>query len=172
MEKNELQAAVKLIQIVDDYSNDDILKLPPDKFILACRLLNPQRYGGLCERFVCDRMGYEQKKGNSWWDAVDDDGKKLEIKASLPRPGKPFNLVQIRLFHDCDGYVIMGATLETIRIWRLTHDEMVKECKYASSAHGKTDRTRTDQELRLSFLPGSVIEKYWNKHFLVEEINI
>lgn len=172
MKAEELKAAVKLIQIVQGFSNEQILKLPPTEFVLACRLLNPQRYGSLCERWLCSRYGLARAKGGAWWDATDNDDNKIEIKASLPSDGKPFNLVQIRLFHPLDSYLIMGATTDTIKVWSLTHDEMEKECRYANSAHGKTDRTRTDQELRLSFMPGSEVEGYWDRHFLKEKIDI
>lgn len=167
MNKGDLQVALNVLNLVRGFSNDEILALPEDQFIMACRLLNPQRYGKLCEAYVCKTMGLKQKRGNAWWDAEDAQGLKYEIKATLPSHGKAYNLVQIRLFHPCDGYYIMGSHGDEIKIWLLTHDQMEKECEYANSAHGKTDRTRTDQELRLSFLPGSETEKYWDKHFLV-----
>ena len=50
-------------------------------------------------------------------------------------------MVQIRLFHDIDYYLCIAYDLRDLANYKsyaflLTHDDMVKETKLASAAHG------------------------------------
>jgi hypothetical protein len=118
--------------------------LPWPVFVSGISLLTPQAYGvRIQNRFIEDfGLNYISIK-NDAGDARDRLSGNCEVKSSiLNESNQLLNIVQIRLFHDVQYYVVMAFDLRdnqyTPYLFVLTKQDMINECAVlgAGSAHG------------------------------------
>ena len=101
--------------------------------------------------------------------------KYYEYKASGFNQNNSVNIVQIRLWQQCD-YIIQSITYEEINTFLLKHNDMIMEtdlCR-ASSAHGtKTaNKDNKNKELRMTIYKESENWDRWQKKYLVNNNNV
>ncbi len=155
--------------------------LPEKEFIKGMVCLNPQSYGPRIETYIQERLGFTKVKAKDNRGDIMNPAAKLfyEVKISLLTPNNPsLNLVQIRLWQKNDYYLCVAYDLRDIYNYRkyiflLTHDEMKKECKKATAAHGTSVSNNKNKniELRLGIKCDENDDNFkrWKEDYLIDD---
>ncbi len=147
--------------------------LAENEFYRITSLLTPQSRGPLWEKYFIAKHDCKKVHKNDGRGDIEKDGKFYEFKASGFNRDGGLNIVQIRLWHDCD-YIIQSISSEGAVTFVLSHEEMMREANLLSAqvAHGTKEVTAEKKfiELRLTVKKDSDdwnrwINKYQNSHF-------
>ena len=148
-------------KLIDLTLNGDITE---NEFYKISSLLSSQSRSPLWEKYFrtihkCRKVSKDENKGD-----FEKDGKFYEYKASGYSVDNAVNIIQIRLWQECD-YVVQHISDNGANTFVLTHSEMTAETKRlnASSAHGTRRVTEGSRhvELRMTLKPGTEDWQRW-----------
>ena len=154
--------------LVDMVMNRHITELD---FYKITSVLSPQSRSPLWEKYFikkhnCTKVNLQDNRGDFIWNGIH-----YEFKSSGYSQTDGMNIVQIRLWQDCD-YIIQYISNRGAMTFILTHDQMVEETKMirASIAHGAqaTSKINTYNELRITVKFDSEDWERWLNKYKVE----
>ena len=135
-----------------------------NEFYKISSLLAPQSRSPLWENYFRTKQGCKKVHKNKNRGDFEKDGKFYEYKASGYSADNAVNIVQIRLWQNCD-YVVQYISDDGVNTFVLTHSEMAAETEKlnASSAHGTKEVTEDSRyvELRMTLKPGTEDWQRW-----------
>ena len=132
-------------------------------FYKISSILTPQSRSPLWEKYFikkhdCERVSKDEDRGD-----FKKNGKYYEYKCSGYNQGNAVNIVQIRLWQDCD-YIIQRISDDGAITFVLTLAEMMSEVEKikASSAHGteKALEHNKNKELRMTL---KIDSEHWDR---------
>lgn len=129
--------------------DEQILKLPTLKnAVIYCIInnLKSQQYGIYLESYIKNKFNYKTNKSSDCVGDCNNLKDNIEIKMSLGGSNyKKFNFVQIRLFHNCEIYILVAYHLShqnvenegELYIFKISKSDIKKIIlSYGSYAHG------------------------------------
>ncbi len=151
--------------LVDLTLNDQITEL---EFYKVSSVLTPQSRSPMWEKYFKEKHGFRSVHKDENKGDFERNGIYYEYKASGYNRDKSVNIVQIRLWQNCD-YIVQSLSDEEVITFVLTHDEMEKETKLlnASIAHGtKTVSSASEHiELRMTLYRDTKDWKRWVENY-------
>ena len=133
-------------------------------FYKITSLLTPQSRSPMWEKYFigkhgCRKVSKEENRGD-----LERDGRYYEYKVSGFNQRNELNIVQIRLWQECD-YIIQSISDRGAITFCLTHSQMTREtirCS-ANSAHGTKSVVAVNErnELRMTIPIGSAHWRRW-----------
>ena len=126
--------------------------LAENDFYRITSLLTPQSRSPIWEKYFICKYGCRKVKRNENRGDLEKNGRWYEYKASGFNQGNDMNIVQVRLWQNCD-YIIQSISDSGAITFVLTHSQMVNETKLcnAASAHGTKQVTDVNQHNELRF---------------------
>jgi hypothetical protein len=152
----QIQSEIRNLLLKDKDIGSD---LPIRDFIMLMQMLTPQSYGCKIQARLIKQLGFKSiNNTKDTGDCEDSFGDKWEIKSSIINASNnSLNLVQIRLWQDIKGYVIVVFDTRInpmeIQVYRIDINQMKKECELcnASSAHGTKKANKNNENIELRF---------------------
>ena len=164
--KRVIEAAYKIRgNLIDLALNGHIVER---EFYKISSLLTPQSRSFIWQNYFvakhnCKSINRNENKGD-----FEKNGRSYEYKASGYNQDNSVNIIQIRLWQDCD-YVIQAISDESVVTFVLTHRQMEEETKRlkVSSAHGTPAVTSVNprNELRMTLRRDSEDWDRWMKRY-------
>lgn len=138
------------------------------EFYTITSLLSSQSRSPIWEKYFREKHGGRKVHKDENRGDIEINGKFYEFKSSGFNQDGTVNIIQIRLWQNCDYIIQYVADHETLT-FILTHDEMVLETKLmnARSAHGTKEVIDINQlvELRITLVPDSEDWKRWLENY-------
>ena len=133
------------------------------EFYRISSVLLSQSRSPLWENYFMKKHGCERVDKNEDRGDLKKNGRYYEYKSSGYNQNNSVNMIQIRLWQECD-YIIQRISDDGAITFVLTHTEMMSEVEKikASSAHGtpKALKDNKNKELRMTLKIGS---EHWNR---------